>query len=92
MTVVTKYLLNHITFWVPVIYYTILSFNFDILFQDRHVATSTSYSKSSTVMKVTIDLPVMFIITIIRSKYGRTIAASKVFRVIFFIQCNNVSA
>jgi len=59
------------------------------LFEDRGVTSVTSLRKLRRVMEMTEDLPIVLVVTILRSKNGRTYGTGEVIDVVFAIQgCN----
>jgi hypothetical protein len=67
-----------------------VSSNLDELFQDRLLASIASYGELRAVVEMTIHLPFVLIVTIVRSKYCIAHRASEMFDVIFPIESSNV--
>lgn len=54
------------------------------------LAAVTSLSKLRRVMVMTVDLTIVFVVAVLRSKYGRTHRAGEVVDVVFAIKGRNV--
>lgn len=83
------YLLNHVTFWMPVFNY-IVSFNFHVLFKDWHIAADTWHCKTSWIMKMTINFRIVLVIRVFRAKNSGAVAASEMVCMVLFIEGNDV--
>ena len=64
--------------------------NFDELLQDGRVTAVTPLSKLGGIMEMAVDLALMLVVGILRTKNGRTHGAGEMFNVIFAIQCCDI--
>lgn len=69
----------------------VIPVNLNKLFQDSCSTTSTFHGKPSGVMKMTVNLPGVFVVTILRTKDGRANRASKMFDVKLHVKGRNIT-
>lgn len=83
------YLVNHVTFGVPV-FNGVFLVNLDVLFEDSHLTACAADGKLSGVVEVTEDSAVVLVIGILGSKDGGTGRASEMVGMVLFVKCNDV--
>ena len=74
---------------MPVLILTI-TVNLDKLLEDCRLASETALSKLCRVMVMAVDLPLMLVVAILRSKYGWTHRAREVVHVVLLVEGGNV--
>ena len=83
--------MDHIAFRVPVLILAIAE-NFDELLQDGRVTAVTPLGKLGGIMEMAVDLALMLVVGILRTKNGRAHGAGEMFNVIFAIQGCDIGA
>lgn len=66
-----NHLIDHITFWVPTLI-SHIAIDLHKLLQDSTVASRTLGRKPRRIMEVAVDIPLMLIIRVLRTKQCRT--------------------
>jgi hypothetical protein len=74
---------------MPVLVLTVAEY-FDKLLEDGIVASVTSLGKACRVVIVAEDVPIVLIVTVLRTEHGRTERAGEMLNVIFAIQRGDV--
>lgn len=83
--------MNHVTLWVPV-FVLAIAVNLDELLQDRGPTSCAFDGVVERIVIVAIDLAVMFIVRVLRTKDCRTHGACEVLNVIFVVQRRDIGA
>jgi hypothetical protein len=83
--------MNHVTFRMPMLSYSIPGY-FNELLEDRTSTAMTSYSELRTVMEMTINLVLVFVITILRSKNCVAEGTGEMFNVVFLIKSSDIGS
>jgi hypothetical protein len=79
----------HVTFRVPMLVLTVPKY-FHKLLQNGRLTSVTLRRKLCRIMVVTVDLPIVLVVGILRSKHGRTHTTCKVLDVILPVQGGDV--
>lgn len=85
----TTCLVYHIAFWMPM-FCSILAINFNILLENSHLTSRATDCELGRIMKMTINLAIMLIVGIIRTKSCRTNTACKVIGMELFVKSNDI--
>lgn len=67
-----------------------ITINLDKLLEDRRLTSETALSKLCRVMVMTVDLPLMLVVAVLRSKYRWTHRAREVVDVVLLVEGGNV--
>lgn len=63
-----------------------IAINLDKLLEDCCLTSETALSKLCRVMVMAVDLPLMLVVAVLRSKYGRTHRAREVVDVVLLVE------
>lgn len=82
-------LVDHVTFWVPVLVLTVTE-DLDKLLKNCRLTTVALLRELGGVMVVAVDLPIVFVVAVLRAEDGRTEGAREVVDVVFSLQGRDI--
>ena len=80
---------NHVTFGMPMLILAV-SINLDKLLENGRVAAVAALSELSGVVKMTIDLSLVFVVGVLSAKHRRAYGTGEMFNVILAVESSNV--